>query len=149
LRVGASGVEALTTRAASGHGVPPVARPQLVGAAMTAVEALVWGICARIAWRARRRLAGAAPLAGLVAMSATGMTVYCAAGVGRWLLLPLEPASPPLPWLSALSITHDWLLLGTVAVAVHASRLLAAHEPPPTAWWVGLNYGIAGALGLG
>src|SRR4030095_5035151 len=95
------------------------------------------------------RLAGAAPVTGLIALCSTGMTVYCGLGAARWLLLPPEPDTSPSPCLSALSITHDWLLLGAVAVAVHAARLIAAFEQPPTARWVGLSYCIAGAVGLG
>src|SRR5262249_14854568 len=107
----------------------------------------VWGICARIAWRARRRLAHAVPFAGLLAVFAMCMTAGSALGVLRWMLPPSSPPSPR--WVSALPIAHDWFLLAGVAVAVHAVRLLSAREAPPSARSVGLGYGLAAAAALG
>jgi signal transduction histidine kinase len=144
-RVARSGVEALGTLAASGYRLAAPSAIGLVGVAVSAAQALVWGICARQAWRARGRLAAPASMTGLLAAFMTCMSAFCALDAGRSLLPPL---APPLPsWLSAISITRDWLLLAAAAMGAHLTGLLFAR--PPTALWVGLNYGIAGAVALG
>jgi signal transduction histidine kinase len=146
-RLATSGIEALDAFVANGHRLAAPSPILLVGAALSAFQALVWGICARIAWRARRRLLVTVPFTGLLPVLMTCMAAFFVLDGVRWLL---EPLSPPLPaWLSALSIARDWLLLAAIAVAVHAVRLFPAREARPSARAIGLSYGLAAVIGLG
>ena len=141
-----AGVEGLGALAASGYRLAAPSPIVLVGATLSTLQALVWGICARVAWRARRRLLMTTPFTGLLPVLMTCLAAFSVLD-GVHLLLPL---SPPLPaWLSALSIARDWLLLAGIAVAVHAVELFSAREAPPSPRAVGLSYGLAAAVALG
>src|SRR5262249_22699262 len=133
--------------AASGARLAAPSPILLVGAALSAFQALVWGICARIAWRTRRRLLVTVPFSGLLPVIMTCMAAFSLLDGIRWLV---EPLSPPLPrWLSVLSISRDWLLLAAAAVGVHAVQLFPAREARPSARAIALTYGLAAVIGLG
>src|SRR5262249_47306158 len=70
----------------------------------------------------------------------------CTLDTGLWLLSPMTPPFPP--WLSALSIARDWLLLAALAVGVHVVGLLFTRGPTPAPHWVGASYGAAGLVAL-
>jgi len=146
-RSATAGVEELGALAASGYRLAAPSPIVLVGAALSAFQALVWGICARVAWRARRRLLMTTPFTGLLPVLMTCMAAFSVLDGVRFLLSPL---APPLPaWVSALSVARDWLLLAGIAVAVHAVELFSAREAPPSARAVGLSYGLAAVVALG
>ena len=147
VRVTTSAMAGLGSLAAGGYRLAPPSSIVLAGAGLGVIEALIWGICARVAWRARRRLAHPVVFAGLLPVFMGCLTVSSVLDVGRWLLSPLSPPIPP--WVTALSIAHDWFLLAGVAVALHAVRLFPTREAPPSALSVGLGYGLAAAAGLG
>jgi signal transduction histidine kinase len=147
VRLTTSGIEALDALEASGHRLAAPSPILLVGAGLSAFQALVWGVCARIAWRARRRLLMTVPFTGLLPVLMTCMAAFSLLDGVLWLLSPI---SPPLPaWLSALSIARDWLLLAGAAVAVHAVQLFPASEARPSARASGLSYGLAAVIGIG
>lgn len=146
IRVATSAIEGLGVLTASGYHLAPLPTVVLVGAGLAAIQALVWGICARIAWRARRRLARPVAFAGLLPVFMGCLAVSSAIEVVRWLLSPLS--SPGPAWASALPIAHDWFLLAGVAVALHAVRLFGRRQAPPSAVSVGLGYGLAAAAGF-
>src|SRR5262249_50313937 len=108
-RLAASAVDALAALAASGTRLTAPSPILLAGAGISALQALVWGICARVMWRAVRRSAGGMPVTGLLAMLATCMSALCPPDTGPWILSPVAPPFPPS--LSALSIARARLLL--------------------------------------
>src|SRR5262249_59426631 len=66
-RLAASAVDALAALAASGARLAAPSPILLAGAGISALQALVWGICARGMWRAVRRAAGGMRGTGLLA----------------------------------------------------------------------------------
>ena len=145
-RVANAGVDALDALAAAGGrlaGPPPLA---IAAASVSAVLGLVWGICARRAFRARQRPGGDGPLAGVLAVLMTCMTAFSVLTAICWLVA--SPELPATPWVAALYFLHDWTLLAAAALAMHAVRLVPGDTHPPTPRWVALSYVVAGAIGF-
>jgi signal transduction histidine kinase len=146
-RIASAGIGAMDAVAAGGGrlaGPPPLA---LAAAAISALQGLVWAICARRADRTRRRSEGFNATAGILAVSLMScMAAFSAMNAICWLFVPAPLPIPP--WLGATYFLHDWLLIAAAALAMHMARLLPSNLPAPTARWVWLNYFVAGIVGL-
>ena len=145
-RIASAGIGALDGLAAAGvrlPGPPPLA---LAAAAISLLQGLVWGICARRAYWIRQRAAGGAALAGVLTMLLACMAAFSVTNAICWLFAPAPEPIPP--WLVALYFLHDWLLLAAAALAIHVAQLLPGDVPAPTGRWVALDYLAAGIVGL-
>jgi signal transduction histidine kinase len=115
---------------------------QLVAAAVYFLPALVWGIVATDLWafvvRVRPRNALSRLLPWLTTMAAAFYV-----GEAVFALLPDDLHLRPPPWLTALYVAHDTIIILTVAVTLHLAKVMAPGVRTPSRRWLVAHYGLA------